>query len=287
MPTLYKAQLDHKGFDWSKQPDVFDEEITLLKEKILESAGFYREFGRDLDESAESEKRQFLRELSGILCLAAAIESDAGFKATGKLIATLKAIKRNPYLIYSNNIEPEALGMLLQCYQRENEEPGKHCFDIDSPPDGRPSLENIRKAAEAAIALLTRQAARCRPSRVVVDMLAKRLRALFLRFNDTATRSSVVTSSKRNRLHQIEDGKFLKFLKLALSPLDRYLKNLPTSCEVKRISAAQVSRRGTELGNQKILPDSYSEMVNPVESVIGPKALLASRPQATPNLAHN
>jgi hypothetical protein len=47
--------------------------------------------------------------LSGILSLAAAIKIDGGYKPANKLVATLKSIEKDPSLILSGSIEPEAL----------------------------------------------------------------------------------------------------------------------------------------------------------------------------------
>jgi hypothetical protein len=94
MPTKYRPQLDHVGFDWSDQSNKLHRDLLALKTGILENSGFNDEYGDPSFEHIQSEAREFIRELSGIISVAAAIRMDAGFKASNKLTSTLEAVKR-------------------------------------------------------------------------------------------------------------------------------------------------------------------------------------------------
>ena len=69
-------------------------------------------------------------EIVGILAWAAATQMDAGFKAANKLIATVNAVRRDPSVILTRNVEPEALSVIASKYQRANEPPGTYWYDI-------------------------------------------------------------------------------------------------------------------------------------------------------------
>src|SRR6267378_7475560 len=100
MPTKYKPQLDYVGFDWVHQSNQFHEYLLAREAEILEKSGFYKEYGVS-DQRLES--RELIRELSGVISLAAAIRMDAGFKAPNKLISTLEAVEKDPSLILTRH----------------------------------------------------------------------------------------------------------------------------------------------------------------------------------------
>jgi hypothetical protein len=112
MPTIQKPQLDRTSFPWQDQSDRFHRDLEAQRAQILGRSGFNREFGNSGDvpsTNAEREGAEFILELSGILSQAAAIKMDSGFKATNKVVATLKSIKKDPSLILKGGVEPEAL----------------------------------------------------------------------------------------------------------------------------------------------------------------------------------
>jgi hypothetical protein len=101
MPTIQKPQLNDVSFPWHQQSDRFQEELDSQSAEILQRSGFNREFANPGDVpniNAETEGTAFILEPSGILSQAAAI-MDAGYKPADKVIATLKAIKKDPSLI--------------------------------------------------------------------------------------------------------------------------------------------------------------------------------------------
>jgi hypothetical protein len=128
----------------------------------LERSGFNDEFGDPADaqsDNAEKYGTEFIRELSGILSLAAAIKMDAGYKPANKLLATLKSIEKDPSLILTDGVEPEALASVARNYQRGEEEPGTFWFDVDRPADTPlPDPQRVSKAASMAIRSLEEMA---------------------------------------------------------------------------------------------------------------------------------
>jgi hypothetical protein len=176
MPTIHKPQLEHASFPWHEQSEQFYKELEALRIQILERSGFGKEFSDPSDapgDNAEKHGTEFIRELSGILSLAAAIKVDAGYKPANKLIATLKSIKRDPSLVLTGGVEPEALACVARNYQRGGEEPGTFWFDVDRPGDAPlPDPQHVSKAAAMAIGSLEEMAHSGRPRDVMLDYLA-------------------------------------------------------------------------------------------------------------------
>jgi hypothetical protein len=241
MPTIQRPQLDHVRFPWHEQSDQFHKELAARSAAIFELSGFNREFENpDFPPGTQHEKEgaAFILELSGILSQAAAIKMDGGYKAANKVIATLKAIKKDPSLIFKAGVEPEALSMVASNYQRGGEEPGTFWFDIDRPDDDVPDPQRVSKAASVAIKKLSPR--RGQPRDVMLDLLGDKLLACYLRFNSTAGRHSVAADGDRA---QVEGGPFLEFLIVVIAPLNRFLLQLPASHGAKAISAPDLARR--------------------------------------------
>ena len=243
MPTKYKPGLDHKGLDWLGQSVRFDVELLATEGQICETSGFNKEFGNVVRlKVVDEERREFLKELNGGLLQAAAIRLDAGFKAPNKIVSTLQAIEKDPALILSHNIEPEALGMLGRYYQRANESSGTFWMDVDNGA-GVPCADpdRVRLAASKAILALERLTKSGRLRHVVIDFLASRGREFFLRFNDSINRRSIHTGMKS----QTEAGPFFEFLELWLAPLNRFFASLQEPHLTSPISPASIARRAT------------------------------------------
>lgn len=280
MSTRYKAQLNHIGFDWFFQSNRFLIELLAKETPILERLGFYKEFGT-LDDPTYSggvESSNLMKEMSGILSVAATIQMDAGFKASHQLIATLSAIKRNPSLIVTHSIEPEALGSLGHHYQRAEETPGTFWFDIDRSEDAPwPDPIRVRAAASNAIASLMVEASPGRRPDRAMEFLAVRFREIFLRFNDRITRHSILSRREtrmksaggipETRELQLEGGPFIAFLELVLEPLNRFLLSLPKGYGARCNSARAVAeilrdRRGQRLHRDVKQNGSLSRLPN-------------------------
>jgi hypothetical protein len=185
MPTIQKLQLKHTAFSWHEQSDRFLLELEAQRAPILEHSGFNREFDNPdgaANINAETE--------------AAAMRMDAGFKATNKIIATLKSIAKDPSTILRGGVEPEALAMVASNYQRDDEEPGIFWFDVDKSDNTPfPDTPRVSKAAFAAIDKLS--ARRGQPRNVMLEFLGGRLLACYLRFNLTAGRHSIAADGDR------------------------------------------------------------------------------------------
>ena len=243
MPTKYKPQLDHVGFDWVNQSNQFHEYLLARETEILEKSGFYKEYGVS---NQRLESRELIRELSGVISLAAAIRMDAGFKAPNKLISTLEAVEKDPSLILTRQLESEALGMLASHYQRADERPGTFWWDVDRQENAPlPDPERVRQAASSAIVALKSEAGPGRPPDEVTKFVAVKAREIYLRYNDSVTRHSIA-SFTRGKDSQVEAGPFVEFLELLLAPLNRFFASLPKHYYATPVSPASVARTATE-----------------------------------------
>ena len=233
MPTKYKAQLDHISFDWTRDLE-FIRQSLLARKDLISATARYR--------GDEAALNSFVEDICGVLCWAAAIQMDGGFKAANKIIATLKAIEKNPSVIIAGNIEPEALGMIASQYQLVDEAPGTYWFDVyqDDGAQHELDLQQVSGAASRAIVQMQTDASKGRPKKVDLDLLGEKLRDLFLRHNDDATRHSIASDGQ---IAQTEAGPYFDFCKTVLASLNEFFANLPQAYEAKPISAAQVMRR--------------------------------------------
>ena len=232
MPTEYKPQLDHIGFDWTRDVELIHQSLLARKDLISASAGF---------KGDETTLDLFIEDICGALCWAGAIQMDGGFKAANKIIATLKAVEKNPSIINVGNIEPEALGMLAGQYQLADEVPGTYRFDVfqDDGAQHELDFQQVSRAASRAIVQMQTDARKGRPKKIVLNLLGEKLRDLFLRYNDDATRHSIASDGE---FAQVEAGPYFDFCKTVLASLNEFFASLPLAYEVKPISAAQVMR---------------------------------------------
>ncbi len=252
MPTKYKPQLDHIGFDWFNQSNQFHEDLLAIETEILEKLGFYKEYGVSDQDIAPIEPRELFRELSGVISQAAAIRMDAGLKAPNKLISTLEAVEKDASLILTRQLEPEALGMLASHYQRADERPGTFWWDVDRQQNAPlPEPERVRQAASSAIVALKSDARSGRPPDKVTEFVAVKAREIYLRYNVSATRHSIA-SSRRGKDSQVEAGPFVDFLELLLAPLNRYFAGLPKHYCATPVSSASVARMATEFTQERL-----------------------------------
>lgn len=247
MPTTYRPQLDHVGFDWIVHADQIDRALRSEESLILEKLGFNDLFGDHPAAIFKSNAEEVMRELSGILSLAASIRMDAGFKAPNKLISIVRAIKKEPSIIFNRAVEPEALASVGSHYQRAGEPPGRFWWDIDKQFDGPLlDLQRVRDAASAAISALQAEAHPGKPIDEVTKFLSRRGRELFLQYNPAITRHSVA-SSRNGKACQVEAGRFLEFLELWLSPLNTFFSTLSKDYCPTPVSPAGVARMAVEL----------------------------------------
>jgi hypothetical protein len=170
MPVIYEPQLNHIGFDWDRDYKVLHRGLLDRETRILTKLGFYREYGA-LDDptfTGHIASIELLDELSGILGKGATIIMDAGWKAPHQIDATLDTVEKDPNVLRTRSVEPEALGSLAASYQRTDEPRGTFWFDItDGHLTGVCSLDQIREAARFARARLRREAARGRRKKSV------------------------------------------------------------------------------------------------------------------------
>ena len=239
MPTKYKAQLDHVGFDWTNDMELIRQGLSARKDLISATVGFGG------DDAALS---LFIEDICGALCWAAAIQMDGGFKAANKIIATLEAVEKDPSIINAGNVEPEALGMIASQYQLADEKPGTYWYDVyqDDGVLHELDLQQVGRAALRANVLMQTGVTKGRPKKIILNILGEKLRDLFLRYNDDATRHSIASDGE---VAQIEAGPYFEFCKTVIAALNEFFAKLPSFYEAKPISAAQVAR------TRRIAPD--------------------------------
>jgi len=232
MPTKYKAQLDHVGFDWTKDADLILQSLMARKDLISAQAGFCGDHAALIS---------FIEDICGTLCWAAAVLMDGGFKAANKIISTLEAVEKDPYIINTGNVEPEAQGMIASQYQRAEETPGKFGFDVYQDEGAHKlDLQQVRRAALRAILLLQTEVTKGRPKKIPLNILGEKLCDLFLRYNEVATRHSIASDGE---VAQMEAGPYFEFCETVIAALNEFFASLPQSYDAKPISAAQVVRR--------------------------------------------
>jgi hypothetical protein len=248
MPTKYKVQLDHVGFDWTKDTELILRSLMARKNLILAKAGFSGVHGCSYNSAThtiQTERSSFIEAICGALSWAAAVQMDGGYKAVNKIISTLKAVEMDPSAINSRDVEPEALGMIASQYQRADETPGTFGFDVYQDEGAHElDLQQVRRAALLAIRVLQTELKVGRPKKLPLDILGEKLCDLFLRYNDVATRHSIASDGK---IAQIESGPYFDFCETVIASLNQFLAGLPRSHEAKPISAAQVARKSAKL----------------------------------------
>jgi hypothetical protein len=258
MPTRRKPQLNHKNMEYSEIFERFHRELLANENVILELVGFVKEYGDPSNPTWKEAVAELISEIAGLLATALMIRLDAGYKAPGKVIATLEAIIENPKLALCDQTEPEARGALAAAYQRSSEPPGTYWFDIYGEGGFKPAENQIRIAAKKAIAPLKAEASRGRPVAYDVQYLAPHLRAIFLRFNDRIARKSVrkPAPSHGGGDHQHEDGAFAAFVEEALEPLRNFYASLPNNGEVlvPELSAEYIARLAVSAKGKTPIP---------------------------------
>lgn len=246
MSLKYEPELDHVSFDWSRDAATIEAGLLGRRVQILTKVGFYLEYGIPEEPGyiGDLTSIHLIREIAGTLARAAAIVMDGGFKAPHRLIATLRAVEKNPSLVCSRRVEPEALGSLAQSYQRADEPRGTFWFDVTEPwKPVRSTAAQIRIAAKEAIRRLKGEVRRGRRKKLMVEHLAFELRGIFLRFNPGVTRHSVYSADRKGRPKQVEAGPFIEFLEEVIAPLNDYLRSLPNHYgERGPLSAAYIAR---------------------------------------------
>jgi len=239
MPTKYKAQLDHVGFDWTNDMELIRQGLSARKDLISATVGFTQD---------DAALNLFIEDICGALCWAAAIQMDGGFKAANKIIATLEAVEKDPSIINAGHVEPEALGMIASQYQLADETPGTYWFDVYQDDGAQHELDllQFKRAALRARILMETQVTKGRPKKIILDILGEKLRDLFLRYNDDATRHSIASDGE---VAQIEAGPYFEFCKTVIAALNEFFARLPSSYAAKPVSPAQVAR------TRRIAPD--------------------------------
>jgi hypothetical protein len=232
MPTKYRPQLDHAGFDWTKDGEFIRQRLMARRDRVASAARFTGD---------EAALISFIDDVCGILCWAAAIEINGGFKAANRIIATVEAVVKDPSIINTGKVEPETLGAIASQYQRAGETPGKFGLDVYQDQGAHElDLQQVSRAATQAIVQLKTEAAKGRPKKPLLDVLSEKLRDLFLRYNEVATRHSIASDGK---VAQVEAGPYLEFCETVIVPLNEFFAQLPRTYDAGPVLAAQVARK--------------------------------------------
>lgn len=256
MPKRYAPSLDHVGFDWAKDIEVIRSKLIARSDCILAALGFVEPDGciAVADASGavllKTARDSLFDDIAGILSWAAAVKMDAGFKAAGKIIATVDAVEKDPSIIVTHSVEPEALGVIARNYQRANEPPGTHSYDIYQDENAvEIDIQQVCYAARRASLQLRAESRRGRPNESGLKILAG-LREIFERYNASSGRHSVLTWAD-GKCKQEEAGPYLTFLKGVIAPLNEFLASLPTHQRVAPISAARIVRKKANLNRPR------------------------------------
>jgi hypothetical protein len=207
MPTRQKPRLKHRSFDWPGSIVRISRAVAEQEQQLLELVGApaveepieMDGQGKPVDplaREAVEESKVLLDDIVALLLNAIAIRVDAPARASGILISTLNALRKDPNLLRSPevNVDPEALGALGKSYRRADEESGTYWFDIteiDSRNiEGRqePTNFQISRAAETAIQELGVAKKRGRPPDKSTVVLADGLAEIFARDGRQPTR---------------------------------------------------------------------------------------------------
>lgn len=249
MPKHYKAQLAHTPFDWIAALDQIRADLGIRHEQILETVGFFDEYERTATDPAraaviQEEADGVMAEITSALATATATIVDGGFKPPRLVISTLEAIKRDPGLVARATIEPETLGVLASKYQRSEETPGTHWYDLTgdlaatqmAPFDIDP--ERIRVAADRGIAELKRLSSKGRHHDVALARLAADLVGIYNRFAGVVKRTNVAGH---------ETSQFKNFLRLVLPAAESVLSVYPAGTRTYRLPVDGLLKRAREL----------------------------------------
>ena len=116
---------------------------------------------------------------------------------------------KDPSVIVTRNVEPEALSVIASKYQRANEPPGTHWYDIYQDENAiEIDLQQVAvRREQASLQLASREEERGVPETSVLEILAD-LREIFERYNAGSGRHSVLTSVD-GKFKQEEAGPFL------------------------------------------------------------------------------
>lgn len=204
MPTRQKPLLRTSLFPEYQVSCEIKRQIRKRRVSILKEIGFCEEYG-GLDSFRDKRLRldaakEVLAELAAILENAVWEYVERDSRALGKLKATLIAIEQNPSLATDKDVEidPVAMDHIEAHYQRVGEGPW-------------PNPESTQLAARKALAQLAEEVARRGPPEEPFKRtMAGKLVRLFLRFSDSAGRSSPF---KTDEAKQVEAGKLLAFMK--------------------------------------------------------------------------
>lgn len=238
MPTLYNPVLIEGESVWSTPAKAIMDHVIENRCEILDRLNFHQEHGRlgevdgKFDDQIKVAQDEVLAEISGVLALAAALVAEP---QTGVILATLQWIRRHPSAAQNYSLPGFAEWLLAPHYQRADEEIGTFFPDVMGfVPNGFngtiqiPGEPSIVKAALAAMNDLSRRRRRGRPSSVGNQIMGTQLRAIFLRYNDRATRRSE-TSWKDGKLVQVEAGAFFDFVSATIVPLQEFFRALRLS----------------------------------------------------------
>ncbi len=173
--------------------------------------------GPTKDEAAE------LQRIATALTLAA-VASEA--MATGVLIATLKEISKNPSLFFSGKLPGYVYWIIAGNYQRSDEKPATHWYDVWGDQSGRvepPTEAAIARAATSAIGRLQNARKPGRPYNSANRILADDLGEIFRPSGQPIARRRE-PRMRFNKVIFVESGPFYDFLDLVLPPLQRHLR---------------------------------------------------------------
>jgi hypothetical protein len=229
MPTHYKAQLTEAETPMTEILNRMSEGVAANARPILDLLGYYNTHdlpipgqGVDLTEEEKRELEPIVRALAE-----AAITSVRMKDAV--VMATLQRVKKNPHLLFDDQLPAAVQWELANDYQRDDEKPGKFGLDIWGNEEVISGYEfqrlteaNIKRASEAALARIKKRQTKGRPHNWANKIIAFETSKIFRSSGQPIARRRRPEMSGRKLVH-VEAGPFYDFLNLVLTPLNRFL----------------------------------------------------------------
>lgn len=247
-----KASLNHWGFDWDKDYGVIWRELKQKWPDIASVLDVAEWFGVQIpdDPAADWDELEPFTELAEMLGQAAATRIDFGRKPARNVIATIRAVEKNPELVFSA-VESEALVEIERHFSSGSEPTEMFSLARHDALVGKHSArailthEAIKAACRRAVVSLKAEAKRGRPTDLAVTNLADQL-ASWLRKN--GLKPTIINKKSYGESGQEKHpatGDLIEFAKLIIEPANKVLERAGANTLEGRTLAEKVADKLT------------------------------------------